>query len=263
VGQRFSGKVAVVIGGTSGVALACARAFVEEAAAVLLVGQDSAGAQAALRLLASGPGCAAFFQADVRDSHALERALAEAEGRYGGLDILVHVAGATTPGRVEELTEVAWDQCLDVNLKSAFLACRAALPRLRRRGGGVIVSSASNAGLLAQANDPANCAAMAGLIMLTRSLALAHAADRIRVNAVCSGLMAGVNAQPERQAGRNRPPQTMPDLVGAAPLAVSVGRLITPDEVAAAVAFLCTEEAQFVTGAILAVDGGKSAGVLQ
>jgi 3-oxoacyl-[acyl-carrier protein] reductase len=159
---------------------------------------------------------------------------------------------------VDELTEAEWDRCVDVNLKGAFLVSRAALPQLRARGGGVIVNNASNAGLRPRPADPAYVASKAGLIALTQSMALAHAPDRIRVNAVCPGPVARTRIT-DRYLARNGAEATQ-ILMDAAPLPAAYGRLIAPEEVAAAVLFLCSDEAEMITGAVLAVDGGKSAG---
>jgi len=124
----------------------------------------------------------------------------------------------------------------------------------------VIVNISSNAGLVARPQDPAYSASKAGLVMLTRSMALAHAAERIRVNAVCPGPVSRTTIFEEYVQRYSDPQAAVAGLMAAAPMAKALGRLIVPDEVAAAVVYLCSDEAQMVTGAILAVDGGKSAG---
>jgi NAD(P)-dependent dehydrogenase (short-subunit alcohol dehydrogenase family) len=167
----------------------------------------------------------------------------------------MYVAGA-----VDEIDEATWDECLETNLKSAYLASREAIPRMRRVHGGVIVNNASNAGLIARARDPVYCASKAGLIMLTRSMALAHAPDRIRVNAVCPGPVAGPTIDRSVAAAAD-PAAELAATIAAAPLAAAAGRLIEPDEVAAAVLYLCSDQASMVTGAVIAVDAGKSAGI--
>lgn len=258
-GGRFGGKVAVITGGATGIGLATARAFVESGAHVLIVGDDEAAGQQALAALALGPGCAAFAPADVRDAAAVAAALAQADRNFGGLDIVFNNAGVLAPGRVDQLSEAEWDRCLDTNLKGAYLVSRAALQRLRARGGGVIINNASNAGLRPRPEDPAYVASKAGLIALTQSMALAHAAERIRVNALCPGPVARTQMTDGYLAVHGAAGEAR--LIEAAPLAAAWGRLIAPEEVAAAVLFLCSDEAQMITGAVLAVDGGKSAGL--
>jgi len=258
--SRFSGKAVVITGGATGIGLACARAFVEGGAGVLIIGNQAAPGRLALETLKDGPGQAAFFRGDVRKARQMTAAFAQAESLYAGIDILVNNAGLNMVGHVDELNEAQWDLALDTNLKGAFLASREAIPRMKRRGGGVIVNISSNAGLVARPQDPAYSASKAGLVMLTRSMALAHAAERIRVNAVCPGPVSRTTIFEEYVQRYSDPQAAVAGLMAAAPMAKALGRLIVPDEVAAAVVYLCSDEAQMVTGAILAVDGGKSAG---
>ena len=123
---------------------------------------------------------------DVSDADSVASAFLEIDGA-GRLDIVVNNAGIDMVGRAESLSEIDWDRCLDTNLKGPFLVARQAIPRMRATGGGVIINVSSNAGLVARADEPAYSTSKAGLLMLTRALARAHAEDRIRVNAVCPG----------------------------------------------------------------------------
>ena len=178
-------------GGASGSGLATAHVLCGTGTIVYIGGRNEVQGLLAVETLHRAAIDGRFIKLDVRDS---------ASGRLGDrghrelfrglLDILVNNAGTACGGALDELEEAAWDDCFDTNLKSAFLCSRAVIPMMRSGGGGVIINNASNAGLLARANEPAYSAAKAGLVMLTRSMALGYAADRIRVNAVCPGPVA-------------------------------------------------------------------------
>ena len=195
---------------------------------------------------------------DVADARSVEDGFAEMD-RTGRLDIVVNNAGIDVVGRVEDLSEAEWDACLDTNLKGPFLVARQAVPRLRSTGGGVIVNVASNAGVVARADEPAYSTSKAGLLMLTRCLALAHAEDRIRVNAVCPGPVGDTGIMDRNLAQAPDPAAALGSYLRKAPLAAAWGRLIEPREVAALIRFLCSDAAMMITGASIAIDGGKSA----
>jgi NAD(P)-dependent dehydrogenase (short-subunit alcohol dehydrogenase family) len=194
---------------------------------------------------------------DVSDAQSVASAFLEIDGA-GRLDIVVNNAGIDMVGRAETLSEIDWDRCLDTNLKGPFLVARQAIPRMRATGGGVIVNVSSNAGLVARADEPAYSTSKAGLLMLTRSLALAHAEDRIRVNAVCPGPVGDTGIMERNLRGAPDPAAALASYVAKAPLAHAWGRMIDPAEVAAAIRFLCSDAAVMITGATIAVDGGKS-----
>src|SRR5262249_35528558 len=159
---------------------------------------------------------------DVTDAGSVAGAFAELDAA-GRLDIVVNNAGIPMVGRVEALSEADWDACLDADLKGPFLVARQAIPRLRATGGGVIVNVASNAGLVARADEPAYSTAKAGLLMLTRSLALAHAEDRIRVNAVCPGPVGDTGIMDRNLAGAPDPAAPLDSYLPNAPLAPPSG----------------------------------------
>ncbi len=255
--QELAGRVAIVTGGASGIGLATARALAADGAIVYLGVRDvergrraarETDAQADLRVV----------RMDVTDAGSVRDAFSEIDAA-GRLDIVVNNAGIDGVGRIEDLSDADWDRCLATNLTGPFLVTREAVPRLRRNGGGVIVNVASNAGLVARADEPAYSTAKAGLLMLTRSLALAHAADRIRVNAVCPGPVGGTGIMDRNLAGAADPDAALRSYLARAPLAAAVGRMIEPGEVAAAIRFLCSDAATMITGATLAIDAGKSA----
>jgi NAD(P)-dependent dehydrogenase (short-subunit alcohol dehydrogenase family) len=250
--------VAVVTGGATGIGLATARALAADGATVYIGVRDlDKGRRVAVEVSARALDLRAV-RMDVSEARSVADGFAEIDAA-GRLDIVVNNAGIDMVGRVEDLSEADWDTCLDTNLKGPFLVAREAIPRLRSTGGGVIVNVASNAGLVARADEPAYSTSKAGLLMLTRSLALAHAEDRIRVNAVCPGPVGDTAIMERNLAQASDPEAALASYVGKAPLAAAWGRLIEPAEVAATIRFLCSDAAAMITGATIAIDGGKSA----
>jgi len=255
--QELAGRVAVVTGGATGIGLATARALAADGAAVYVAARDAARARrVAVEESARGFDIRAVMM-DVSDAQSVARAFVEVDDA-GRLDIVVNNAGINMVGRVEDLSEMDWDTCLDTNLKGPFLVARQAIPRLRSTGGGVIINVASNAGLVARADEPVYSTSKAGLLMLTRSLALAHAEDRIRVNAVCPGPVGDTGIMDRNLAQATDPAAALASYLRKAPLAAAWGRLIDPGEVAALIRFLCSDMAAMITGATVAIDGGKS-----
>jgi meso-butanediol dehydrogenase/(S,S)-butanediol dehydrogenase/diacetyl reductase len=222
---------------------------------VLLSGRDRERGGGLVDESAAAGGEAHFVAMDLRQAGACE-ALAEAAAeRLGGLDVLVNNAGILHRGSAEETGEAEWRETMAVNLDAVFLLSRAALPLMRRQGGGAIVNVASDWGLVGGERAVAYCASKGGVVQMTRAMALDHAGDGIRVNAVCPGdtdtpmLDAEFRAaglEPEagrRQAGR----------------AIPLGRVATPLDVAGVILFLASDAARYITGAALPVDGGHTA----
>lgn len=199
---------------------------------------------------------ASSVRVDVTDAGAVEAALVQAEAELGGLDVVVNNAGITIVGSVEDLSNDQWDRELEINLKSVYLVSRAAWPRLRERGGGCILSTASIAGLRAIPDDAAYCASKAAVIMLTKCMALDGARDGIRVNCVCPGfvqtpMIDGYFAdQPDPDAARAF-------ATGLHPL----GRLGEPIDIAEGFVYLASDQARWVTGSAMVVDGGLTSGI--
>jgi len=198
---------------------------------------------------------------DVRQSADVSRLVEAAIGAAGGVDILVHSAGVVMVGQIPEMSEADWDACLDTNLKGAFLLSRLVIPSMRARGGGVIVNVSSNAGLLPRAHDPIYSTSKGALNAFTRSLALSHAGDRIRVNAVCPGPVSETGIMDADLEKAADPAATAQRMIDASPLAKAFNRMITPQEVAEAILYLVSDAAAMVTGTMIAIDGGKSLGV--
>lgn len=256
----FTGRVALITGGSGGIGLATAHAFAERGADVIITGRDRERGAAAVEGLSRHGRTTRFVSGDVGDARHVAAVYADIDATFGRLDIVFNNAGVAAVGPIDMVDEAAWDACIDTNLKGTFLVSREAIPRLRAGGGGVIINNASNAGLLARARDPVYCASKAGLIMLTRAMALGHAADRIRVNAVCPGPVdaPGMEASLARAAD---PEAERRAVIAASPLAAAHARMIQAEEIASAVLYLCSDEAAMITGAVLSIDGGKSAGI--
>jgi NAD(P)-dependent dehydrogenase (short-subunit alcohol dehydrogenase family) len=191
-------------------------------------------------------GGRAFFRAgDVANSEQMKLFIDETVKLYGGLDIAVNSAGVRTNGSITDITEEAWDRTLDANLKGAFVVSRLAIPEMKKRGGGVILNIAARSGMLGQAGRAAYCASKGGLVRLTEAMAMDHARDNIRVNCICPG--------PVRTPMVDT---STPEKLARYKTRVPLGRIGEPDDVAYAAVYLASDEASYVTAAILPVDAG-------
>ena len=245
--MRFSSKVAVVTGGASGIGLAAVRRFHAEGACVVIADLNDEAGEA----LAAELGDRAVYQhTDVADWDAVQALIARAGTAFGDLDILFNNAGIGSFGSTPDLPVEDWRRVIDIDLSAVFYGCKAAIPLMRRRGGGVIVNTASISGMAGDFHFAAYNAAKAGVINYSRSVAIDHARENIRCNAVCPGpvdtpIIAGINAL---QGVR----QTWDD-------SVPMGRFARPEEIAAVVLFLASDDASYLTGAAIPVDGGVTA----
>ena len=249
--------MAIVTGGANGIGRATALLLAQHGARVF-VGDYQ------LRPENDAPFQAArIYQqtCDVRSDDDVSRLVDAAITSAGGVDILVNNAGIVMVRQIPDTTEADWDACLDTNFKSAFLFARRVIPSMRVRGGGSIVNISSNAGLLPRAHDPVYSTSKGALLAFTRSLALSHAADRIRVNAVCPGPVSETGIMDADLAQAANRAATSQKMIDASPLARAHNRMITPHEVAQAVLYLVSDAAAMVTGTSIAIDGGKSLGV--
>jgi NAD(P)-dependent dehydrogenase (short-subunit alcohol dehydrogenase family) len=247
--RRLEERVAVITGAANGIGRAIAERLVKEGASVVIADVASDGADVAASIERKG-GRAAFVQTDVtRDDH-LSRMVDTALARFGRLDVLVNNAGVGSYVPFAELTPEIWDRVHAVNLRAVYRSCQIALPALVSRRG-AILNVASQSGLVGQAMNEAYCASKGGVVLLTRSLARELGPRGVRVNCVCPG---GVETALL---------QGFLDVVGATPAQVAqqvpLRRMAAPSEVAAVAAFLVSDDASYVTGAALPVDGGATA----
>jgi meso-butanediol dehydrogenase/(S,S)-butanediol dehydrogenase/diacetyl reductase len=245
--DRFADKVVLITGAASGIGAALARRFVSEGARVVLGDlNEPAGGALAAELGAR----AAFLPVDVSVHEQVERFVGGAMARWGRIDVLCNNAGIGSYGQTPDVPLEVWRTVLETDLFSVFYVCRAAIPHLRARGGGSIVNTASISGLGGDYGLSAYNAAKGALVNYTRTLAIDHAREGIRVNAVCPGpidtpLLGRLIA---RRA-----------ITAAYEQVIPMGRIGRAEEVAAAIAFLASDDASYVTGAMLVVDGGITA----
>ena len=240
---RLEGKVALVTGAASGIGAACAKRFHDEGAQV--AGIDMAAP-------ASHP-CKAFEVLDVRDASAVSAGVENILQLLGRVDVLVNAAGVSSFGTADTITEAEWDRVVDINLKGTWLVARAVLPGMVARGGGSIVNLASVEGIEGGQSQTAYNASKGGVVLLTRSMACDYGPNNVRVNCLCPGMIETPMTAPLQDGGL-RPVLEWFEQQHL------LGRCGKPEEVAAAALFLASDDASFVTGHALAVDGGYLAG---
>jgi len=244
--MRLASKVAVVTGGGSGFGAAICRRFAEEGARLVLVDRDANRGDAVAREID-----ALFVEGDVAAAADSRRMIAAAVDRFGRVDILVNNAGAPqAPTAITDTDERDFDRLMAVNAKAIFLAAKHAVPPMRKQGGGVILNTVSVAAIRPRPNLTAYNASKGAALVLSKSLAIELAPDRIRVNAVCPGPgdtpMLATFVGGDSEAHRAAFLQSIP-----------LGRLCAPADIASAMVFLASDEASFITGAVIEVDGGR------
>ncbi|WP_010632451.1 SDR family NAD(P)-dependent oxidoreductase [Sporolactobacillus vineae] len=241
--NRFVNKSVLITGGGSGIGLATAKLFISEGAAVSVLDYK---VSEALRHLDCDT-----YQADIRKADQVEEAVTKVIKKKKQIDILVNTAGIELVASLEQTTEDAWDRVLDTNLKGVFLVTRAVLPFLKETHG-VIVNTASQLAYVGSALFTAYTASKAAILNFTRSLAIEMAKDGIRVNSVCPGAVDTPLLNRQFENGKTGPQGTIDDLIRMHP----IGRLGKPEEIARPILFLCSDDASFMTGSALVVDGG-------
>jgi len=248
---RFEGRVAVVTGSASGIGRATAERLAAEGATVVAVDRDAGALAETVGNIAAADGVAEARQLDVSDADACAALIAAVAAEHGRLDVLANVAGVLRFAHAADHTREDWERTLAVNLSGPWFLMQAALPHLEATRGN-IVNVASAAGLVGQAYTSAYCASKGGLVLLTRSLAVEYAARKVRVNCICPGqvdtnLLADFTF-PEG-ADQRLLDKLLPLVRGAA-----------PEEIAALIAYLASDDARYVTGAAWPIDGGQTAG---
>ena len=251
---KLDGKVALITGAGSGMGRTTALLFAKEGAKVAVADYAPIGGQETAGMIKESGGEAVFIEANVTKAADVERMVGMTVETYGRIDILHNNAGI--PGRkmapTAETTEKEWDLVINVNLKGVFLGSKYAIPVMLDKGGGVIINTASVAGILASPNISAYCASKAGVILLTKAMALEYGKRNIRVNCICPSFVQTPFSEPLIPVD----PEARQAFMRTQPM----GRVGQPEEIARAALYLASDDSTFVTGVALVVDGGWTAG---
>jgi len=249
--QRLAGRRALITGAASGIGRATAKRFAAEGASIHAVDVNRVGCEETVAAISEAGGRATSAACDVSDPRACEATVEAAVAGLGGLDILCNIAGVLHFDLAEKLSDETWERVIGINLSGTFYMCRAALPHLHHEQG-AIVNLASLAGIQAVPYGAAYCASKGGSVMLTKSLAVEHAKTGPRVNCICPGGVATPLV-----AGFKLPEGANPALyTHVTPRMDTIGK---PEEIAALAAYLASDEARFVTGSAMTIDGGQGA----
>lgn len=248
---RFDGKAVLITGANSGIGAATAKAFGAEGARLMLTGINADEGVAVMAEINGAGGDARFIHGNLLDSGFREGLVDRAVAELGRLDVLFNNAGVGYGGTVETMPLSQYHQVMTLNLAVPFALCRAAIPVMKAQGGGAIVNTASELGTVGTERSVAYCASKGGIILMTRAMALDHARDGIRINAICPG---PVDTALLYQT--NDDPNAVADMVaGETPM----NRIGEVGEIAPSVLFMASDEASFMTGATMIVDGGATA----
>jgi len=253
--MRLANKIALITGGTSGIGRTTAVLFAKEGARVAITGRNEMRGLAVVEEIEAASGTAIFIRSDVRSATECRQAVEQTLQTFGRLDILFNNAGVFYPNTVPNSTEEEWDLTLDICLKGTYLMSKFALQAMLAQKSGVIINNSSGWGLVGGNAAAAYCAAKGGVVLLTKAMAIDHGPQGIRVNCVCPG---DVDTPMLPEDARRRGMKWEDYLATASDR--PMGRIGKPEEIAAAVLFLASDEAHFITGAVLAVDGGGTAG---
>ncbi|MCL5045227.1 MAG: glucose 1-dehydrogenase [Actinobacteria bacterium] len=252
--MTFAGAAALITGAGSGIGQAIARAFAHAGASVLVADVEAAAGEETVRLIVAEGGRGVFRRVDVTEAQDVQTMIQDCIERFGRLDILCNNAGVGVAAKCHETREEDLDRILATNVRGTFLGCKYAISVFLDQGGGIIINTASVAGLVGVRDRAAYCASKAAIVGLTKSLAVDYARDNIRVNAICPGTVetpwvARINAHLGDY-------ETIREQMNARQL---LGRMGTPEEIAAAALYLASPEASFVHGSCFIIDGGLTA----
>jgi NAD(P)-dependent dehydrogenase (short-subunit alcohol dehydrogenase family) len=249
--ERLKNKQAVVTGGADGIGKAIVERFISEGAKIVIADLNEDAAKA---LAENFPGNAFYFKANVASSADMSALISFAEEKMGSLDIFVNNAGIGAAGTVDKVEEGEWDRLMNVNLKGTFLGMKYAIPLLRKNGGGVIINISSIAAIVGLPERSAYSATKGGILAMTRSAAIDHVSENIRINCIAPGttntpwINRITSSRPDPEAAKKSMLARQPH-----------GRLVKPEEIAAMAAYLASDESASVVGACMIVDGGMTA----
>lgn len=253
--KRFKDRVVLITGGASGIGFATAKLFLKEGAKVAIIDISEEGGERAARDLKKLGFDVLFIKCDVSKEKDVKRAVGRVISKYKRIDVLFNNAGIFIDGRIHELSEAQWDRIMGINLKGVFLCSKHAIPQMLKQGKGVIVNNSSCSAVLADYADAAYCTTKGGISMLTRGMAIDYAKDNIRVNAVLCGEIETQMTRGEAKMQGMEFREFCDFVAGHYP----VGRLGTVEEAAKVVLFLASDDASFMTGSLVSVDGGFTA----
>jgi NAD(P)-dependent dehydrogenase (short-subunit alcohol dehydrogenase family) len=253
--MMLKNKVVLITGGSSGIGMAIAERFLKEGAKIVITGRSKErcdNAQKQLKAIVAD--AVVSVTGDVSKWGDVQKMVARTIKQFGRIDILINNAGIYLEKRIEETTEDEWDQVININLKGVFLCSKAVYPHFKNQGSGTIVNMSSDSGISGNPSEAAYCASKGGVTNLTRAMALDYAKENIRVNAICPAvintpmLQKEVDMQEDKEAYLKEMDELHP-----------IGRVGRPEEVAFAVLMVASDEASFITGANIPVDGGFTA----
>jgi NAD(P)-dependent dehydrogenase (short-subunit alcohol dehydrogenase family) len=254
--MKLQGKVALITGAATGIGRATALLFAHEGAQVVIADINEEDAAKTVQTIKRAGGDAFFTYANLLNMTEVEKMVQTTVATYGRLHIFYHNAGVAGPGRIELTTEEAYDQIMNIHLKAGFFGAKFSAPEIKKAGGGSILFTGSGLGLRPSSQSPAYSVSKAGLLMLTRALAVALAKDGIRVNAICPG---PISSTPLWQGVLARNPEIVPEEYAQMNMQIRpIQRLGTPEEMAQAALYLVSPEASYITGVALPVDGGRA-----
>jgi len=251
--MRFGGKVVLITGAGVGIGRATAVLFAKEGAKVGVNSLTPAHGEETLRWVVEAGGEGIYIEGDVSRAADAERAVAETIKAFGKLDILFNNAGIVIPGRIDNTSEEDWDRTMAVNLKGVFLTSKYAISEMQKNGGGVIIHNASVVALKGVKDRAPYTASKGGVWALTKAMAADYISENIRVNCICPGTIYTPSLQ-QRIAASPDPKAALANFIARQPM----GRLGKEEEIAAGVLYLASDEASFITGTTLLIDGGMS-----